>query len=730
MSAGSMSGLWHLLAVALLAIPLLLTCAADGQLRAAKLHLQSLGCRPTDELSAAVSDILADATGAMVMVTATHRECGMRRSLAASTAAQTTSKMPAAAQLKLDNLSPEKQAEVWRHLSEATSGDKGPIPVDSDDDINVLIDKLINRPIQTPSLGGRRSLKAVRESSPQDRLALEISLADAQEAQPQVDIYQTGSYTGYPMEEMQAATVSDIHLPAGSLIPKTPLPSEAQQPQPSATGQSSPQPSATSFSLPQAWTSFLKIADEKLAAWANPASIAAGPEAAATKGQSIPEKVDHIRNVEPVLDTMNEWTYYGFEHSTLRPGVKKFIDHVKGMLGEKVSSRLQAAWDLPQKLLDSGISGQAQGPNRMPERPHDDSHVPEPVIELPKPHPGPPPAVLYVASEEVSKVAEPTSTTKADPFDIIAPSEARVSSDLSLMAGQRTIKSSTPMMTIFKASTLMDDSITSIEIEVPGLTPDQRDPRDPRQATNPLQPASAHFRLSQIAGPQSRPGMHWQPLDSEGPQDRDQKPQAEPYDGYWLESRPALGATARIDSDRAMPVAATYELQLVLGSITPTSKVAIESVMRSHVGSSLLQSILDSQGWRIQNVKLTLEEPAPYTPYVRPESSSVDDVMPVQEEPARLTRQQIIQRVCGTILALSALFSAFVAICLLARMCITSEEVTPGEEEAPLLTPTQQREHVLHLNFEDGCEKPGMSDSMPAGLCYKDGRSAFKQPPS
>ena len=51
----------------------------------------------------------ADATGAMVMVTATHRECGMRRSLAASTAAHTTSKMPAAVQLKLDNLSPEKQ---------------------------------------------------------------------------------------------------------------------------------------------------------------------------------------------------------------------------------------------------------------------------------------------------------------------------------------------------------------------------------------------------------------------------------------------------------------------------------------------------------------------------------------------------------------------------------------------------------------------------------------------
>ena len=52
----------------------------------------------------------ADATGSMVMVTASHRECGMRRSLAATSAAHTpTSKLPAAAQLKLDSLSPAKQ---------------------------------------------------------------------------------------------------------------------------------------------------------------------------------------------------------------------------------------------------------------------------------------------------------------------------------------------------------------------------------------------------------------------------------------------------------------------------------------------------------------------------------------------------------------------------------------------------------------------------------------------
>lgn len=52
----------------------------------------------------------ADATGSMVMVTASHRECGMRRSLAATNAAHTpTSKLPAAAQLKLDSLSPAKQ---------------------------------------------------------------------------------------------------------------------------------------------------------------------------------------------------------------------------------------------------------------------------------------------------------------------------------------------------------------------------------------------------------------------------------------------------------------------------------------------------------------------------------------------------------------------------------------------------------------------------------------------
>ena len=41
------------------------------------------------------------------------------------------------------------QAEVWRLLSQATSGDRGPIPADSDEDINVLMDKLINRPSQS-----------------------------------------------------------------------------------------------------------------------------------------------------------------------------------------------------------------------------------------------------------------------------------------------------------------------------------------------------------------------------------------------------------------------------------------------------------------------------------------------------------------------------------------------------------------------------------------------------
>lgn len=46
--------------------------------------------------------------------------------------------------------------------------------------------------------------------------------------------------------------------------------------------------------------------------------------------------------------------------------------------------------------------------------------------------------------------------------------------------------------------------------------------------------------------------------------------------------------------------------------------------MRSHVGSSLLQSILDSQGWRIQNVKLTLEDPAPSAPYVRPAPADLE----------------------------------------------------------------------------------------------------------
>ena len=46
--------------------------------------------------------------------------------------------------------------------------------------------------------------------------------------------------------------------------------------------------------------------------------------------------------------------------------------------------------------------------------------------------------------------------------------------------------------------------------------------------------------------------------------------------------------------------------------------------MRSHVGSSLLQSILDSQGWRIQNVKLTLDEEPQHTPFVRPTPAAVE----------------------------------------------------------------------------------------------------------
>ena len=422
----------------------------------------------------------------------------------------------------------------------------------------------------------------------------EISLADAQEAQPQADIYRTDGYTNYPMEDMQAAAISDNYLPVGSLIPKTPSlseaspshsPSEAQQQQPAATGHTAeapqPQPEASPLSLAQSWAKFVRGADEKLAAWANPAALtaaaAAGSEAATLEGQSTQERVEQTRSVEPVLDTMNEWNYYGFEHSRLRPWVNTFIDRVKGMLGEKLSSRLQAAWDLPQQLLNAASSQHAESLSQMSKQQLDEFQASELDIELPKPHPGPPPAAHDKESETsgtiVSETNQPLSTTQADIIDIIAPSKTKVSSDLALMAGQRSIKSSTPMMTIFKASTLMDDSITSIQIEEPGLTPDQRDPRDPRQATNPLQPASAHFRLSQIAGPQNRPGLHWEPEDSQGPQRGSQQPQAEPYDGYWLEARPALGTTARIDSDRAMPVTATYELQLVLGSITPTSKV-------------------------------------------------------------------------------------------------------------------------------------------------------------
>lgn len=41
------------------------------------------------------------------------------------------------------------QAEVWRLLGEAASADRGPIPVDSDEDINALIEKLLNRPSQS-----------------------------------------------------------------------------------------------------------------------------------------------------------------------------------------------------------------------------------------------------------------------------------------------------------------------------------------------------------------------------------------------------------------------------------------------------------------------------------------------------------------------------------------------------------------------------------------------------
>lgn len=36
------------------------------------------------------------------------------------------------------------QAEVWRLLGEATSGDRGPIAVDSDEDMNALIEKLVH----------------------------------------------------------------------------------------------------------------------------------------------------------------------------------------------------------------------------------------------------------------------------------------------------------------------------------------------------------------------------------------------------------------------------------------------------------------------------------------------------------------------------------------------------------------------------------------------------------
>lgn len=65
-------------------------------------------------------------------------------------------------------------------------------------------------------------------------------------------------------------------------------------------------------------------------------------------------------------------------------------------------------------------------------------------------------------------------------------------------------------------------------------------------------------------------------------------------------------------------------LQLVCGSNNWSGAQAIESVMRSHVGSSLLQSILDSQGWRIQNVKLTLDEPPQHIPFVRPTPAAVE----------------------------------------------------------------------------------------------------------
>lgn len=46
--------------------------------------------------------------------------------------------------------------------------------------------------------------------------------------------------------------------------------------------------------------------------------------------------------------------------------------------------------------------------------------------------------------------------------------------------------------------------------------------------------------------------------------------------------------------------------------------------MRSHVGSSLLQSILDSQGWQIQTVKLTLDAEPEHTPFVRPTPAAVE----------------------------------------------------------------------------------------------------------
>ena len=63
----------------------------------------------------------------------------------------------------------------------------------------------------------------------------------------------------------------------------------------------------------------------------------------------------------------------------------------------------------------------------------------------------------------------------------------------------------------------------------------------------------------------------------------------------------------------------------------------------------------------------------------------------------------------------------------LAHACCCEPE-SNDEEQQSLLTPTQQRENMLHINFEEECEKPERPFSVPAGLCYQDGRSAFKQP--